>query len=107
MNEQYLVTITQSYGDDFEDIFSESTDYDHLGETLTRAYQEVVGNSRGRVQGDQLQVGDILNERVVTRLIDKQTTTSGRTFVLIEADGQDLVAVPADQSFEITRLVER
>jgi hypothetical protein len=39
----------------------------------------------------------------VTRVLDSQTTLSGKTFILVEFDGEKLFALEADRAYEVQR----
>lgn len=89
-----------------ETIFEMSGDFDSVAWLLKQAHVAVLEDTGSRVLGSDIREGDILRESkdVVTKVIDSQTTSSGRTFILAEVNGSRIVTFAADQTYAVTRL---
>lgn len=105
----YLVQVfKQNDSDPLEEpetIFEQSGGRDSVYEMLQSAHRAVHEDSSTRRLGSELREGDVLvsSGRVIKRILDSQTTTSGRTFILAEV-GTGIETFAADLTYAVARM---
>lgn len=105
---EYLVTVVKEDGEEITTVFSDITVFDNLKDTFEDAWKAVHEDIGFRVYGHEIRSGDIISAHnmAVTKIIDSQTTTSGKNFILAELGNETIVTFEADRTYEVHRMAK-
>lgn len=105
---EYFITVIKKDGEEITAVFSGTTVFDNLKSTFEDAWKAVHEDIGFRVFGHEIQSGDVIaaHNMAVTKIIDSQTTTSGKNFILAELGNETIVTFEADRTYEVHRMAK-
>lgn len=105
---EYIMTILKEDGEEITSVFSNVATFENLRDMFEEAWMTIHEDIGFRVFGHEIQSGDIVaaHNMAVTKIIDSQTTTSGKTFILAELGNETIVTFEADRTYEVHRMAK-